>query len=46
MKLVLANFEKAGAYPGGAVNDRVSRRLKEMAEKLAKYQGEEKGAAS
>ncbi len=31
-----------GAYPGGTVNDRVSRRLKEMAEKLAKYQGAEK----
>ena len=35
-----------GVYPGGTVNDLVSRRLKEMAEKLAKYQGEEKRAAS
>jgi predicted ATP-dependent protease len=31
-----------GTYPGGTVNDRVSRRLKEMADKLAKYPTEEK----
>ncbi len=34
-----------GTYPEGTVNDRVSRRLKAMADKLAKYSGEEKGDA-